>query len=153
MLNRTEIIGNVGRPPELRHTPSGTPVCDFSVATNVSWTDKQTGERRQRTKWFKITCWNRQAEIMAEYVHKGMLVRVEGEIDASAWVDNDGQARASLELTARDVKFLSSARDRQADAYHQANANSQTARSGGSSRASQSQPVPAGHYDVNDIPF
>jgi single-strand DNA-binding protein len=158
MLNRAEIIGHVGRVPELRQTPSGASVCDFSVATNVTWTDKQTGERRERTTWFRVTCWNRLAETISRYVYKGMLVRVEGEIDASAWLDQDGAARASLELTARDVKFLS----RRDDIPRPDNNYQQSAVSGGSRRPQNTNgngsPAPQngnGYQpaDIGDIPF
>ncbi len=107
MYQYTVIVGNVGRDPEMRYTPGGTAVCDFSVAVNRRWTDKQTNEMREKTTWFRVTCWNRLAETVNQYVYKGMRVLVAGEVDASAWVDNEGNPRATLELTARDVKFLS----------------------------------------------
>ena len=101
MYQYTVIVGNVGRDPEMRYTPGGTAVCDFSVAVNRRWTDKQTNEMREKTTWFRVTCWNRLAETVNQYVYKGMRVLVAGEVDASAWVDNEGNPRATLELTAR----------------------------------------------------
>jgi single-strand DNA-binding protein len=94
------IVGNLGRDPEMRYTPDGTAVTSFSVAVNRKW---ETGEK---TWWFKVTCWRRLAETTNQYLKKGRLVMVVGEIDASAWTDQEGNPRASLELTARDVKFL-----------------------------------------------
>ena len=104
MHQTTIIIGNVGRDPELRFTPSGVPVCSFSVATSRSWTDAD-GVKQERTTWFRVTAWRKLAEICNQYLAKGRQVMVEGEVDVSAWI-NDGEARATLELTARTVKFL-----------------------------------------------
>lgn len=97
------IQGNLGRDPELRYTPDGTPVCDFSVAVN-NYKDEVT--------WFKVTVWRKQAETCNQYLRKGSAVLVVGEIAASAYIPRDGgDPRASLELTARDVRFLSGGRE------------------------------------------
>ena len=101
------LVGNVGRDPELRFTESGTAVCDFSLAVNRSWTDRNTNERRQVTTWFRITVWDAQAETVNQYVQKGSQVLVTSDrIEARAYTGNDGELRASLEVTARDVRFL-----------------------------------------------
>jgi single-strand DNA-binding protein len=102
----TIIIGNVGRDPEMRYTPSGVAVCDFSVAVSRRWTDRTTNEQREKTTWFRVSAWRGLAETAKEYVHKGMQVMVAGEIDVSAYTGQDGSARANLELTARDIQFL-----------------------------------------------
>ena len=117
MFQQTLIIGNVGRDAELRQTSAGVAVCNFSVAVNRRWTDREAGEVQERTTWFRVTAWRRQAEVCAEYVRKGMRVMVEGDAAASAWVDGEGQARATLELNAREVKFLSRVGDEQARVY------------------------------------
>ncbi len=106
MYQYTVIVGNVGRDPELRYTPGGQAVCDFSVAVSRRWTDRTSNEQREKTTWFRVTCWNKLAETVNQYVSKGRQVLVTGEVDASAWIDSEGNARATLELTARDVKFL-----------------------------------------------
>ncbi len=102
----TVIIGNVGRDPELRYTQSGVAVCDFSVAVSRRWTDRNSNEQREKTTWFRVSAWRQLAETVNQYVHKGMQIMVAGEVDASAYVGQDGQPRATLELTARDIKFL-----------------------------------------------
>lgn len=102
----TIIIGNVGRDPEMRYTQSGVAVCSFSVAVSRSWTDRTSNEQREKTTWFKVSCWRGLAETANQYVHKGMQIMVAGEIDASAYAGQDGAPKASLELTARDMKFL-----------------------------------------------
>ncbi len=107
MYQKTVIVGNLGNDPEMRYTPSGVPVTSFSVAVNRRWTD-QNGDLQEKTTWFRVTAWRKLAEQCAQYLHKGRLVLVEGDIDASAWTGQDGQPRATLELTARVVRFLGS---------------------------------------------
>ena len=102
----TIIVGNVGRDPELRYTQSGVAVCSFSVAVTTSWKDKQSGEKREKTKWFRVSAWRGLGEVCNTYVHKGMQIMVTGTVDASAYTNNAGEAAASIELTARDVQFL-----------------------------------------------
>jgi single-strand DNA-binding protein len=100
------IVGNVGRDPELRYTPSGIAVTDFSLATSRRWTDQQ-GQQQERTTWWRVTCWRRQAEIVAQYVKKGRQVMViANQVEANAYEGRDGQARASLDVTADQVIFL-----------------------------------------------
>lgn len=106
MYQHTVIAGYVGRDPELRYTPGGQAVCEFSVAVSSRWVDRTSNEQREKTTWFRVTCWGKLAETANQYVRKGRQVLVAGEIDASAWADKDGNARATLTLTARDVKFL-----------------------------------------------
>jgi len=108
----TIIIGNVGRDPELRYTQSGVAVCDFSVAVSRRWTDRTTNEPREKTTWFRVSAWRGLAETCNQYVRKGMQIMVTGEIDASAFVGQDGEARASLDLTAQNVQFLGQRGDR-----------------------------------------
>ena len=105
MYQKVIIVGNLGADPEMRFTPSGKPVTHFPVAVNRRWTDSN-GERQERTTWFRVTAWGSLAETCNQYLNKGRLVMVEGEVNASAWIDQQGQARATLELTARTVKFL-----------------------------------------------
>lgn len=111
MYQKLTIIGNLGRDPEMRYTPDGTPVTSFQVATNKKWTG-QDGQSRQSVVWFKVTAWRRQAETCSEYLQKGRQVYVEGELTAddsgnpAIWEGNDGRARASFEVRAHVVKFL-----------------------------------------------
>ncbi len=105
MYQRIVIVGRLGSDPEMRFTPTGVPVTSFSVAVNRRWTDN-SGELREKTTWFRVTAWRKLAEQCNQYLTKGRLVLVEGEIDASAWIDNEGNPRATLELQARNVRFL-----------------------------------------------
>lgn len=106
MYQSVTIIGRLGGDPSMRYTSSGVAVTSFSVATSRKWTDA-AGAAQERTTWFKVSAWRKLAETCNQYLHKGQLVMVEGEIDASAWTGQDGTAKATLELTARTVKFLS----------------------------------------------
>jgi len=105
MYQRTIVVGYLGSDPEMRYTPDGIPVTNFSVATTRRWTDAE-GQPQEKTTWFRVAAWRKLAETCNQYLSKGRLVLVDGDIDASAWIGNDGQPRARLELTARTVRFL-----------------------------------------------
>ena len=105
MYQKTIVVGHLGRDPEMRYTQSGVPVTSFSVATTRKW-NSANGEQQEKTTWFRVTCWRKLAELTAQYLKKGRLVLVEGDIEASAFTDREGNARASLELTATNIKFL-----------------------------------------------
>jgi len=98
------IVGNVGRDPELKYLPSGVPVCNFTVAVNEV---RGQGEARtEKTTWFRVAAWRQLAETVSQYLTKGRQVMIVGTIEARAYTDNGGQPQASLELTARDIRFL-----------------------------------------------
>lgn len=113
MYQSLTIIGNLGKDPELRYTPSGNAVTSFPLATNQRWTDRE-GEPQQSTTWFRVTAWNRLAETCSEFLTKGRLVLVVGTLQADpetggpkTWVGRDGSTRASYEVRAITVKFMS----------------------------------------------
>ena len=106
MYQKTIVVGHLGRDPEMRYTQDGVPVTNFSVATNRKWTG-QDGTPQEKTTWFRVAVWGKQAETCNQYLSKGQLVLVEGEVGASAWMPKDGgDPRATLELRAWTVKFL-----------------------------------------------
>ena len=107
MFQKTIIVGNLGQDPEMRYTPSGKAVTNFTVAVNRKWTN-QSGEQQEKTTWFRVAAWDKLAELCNQYLSKGRLVLVEGEVEANAYTSQEGEARASLELTARNVRFLGS---------------------------------------------
>lgn len=107
MYQRIIIVGNVGRDAEMRYTPTGVPVTSFSVAVNRRW-NSASGEQQEKTTWFRVTCWRKLAETAGQYVKKGMKILVEGEVEAQAYVDREGTARGTLELTATNFRFLGS---------------------------------------------
>jgi len=104
-VNKVILIGHLGQDPELRHTGSGTAVCNMSLATDESYT--KDGERVERTEWHRIVAWGRLAETCDEYLQKGRQVYVEGSLQTREWEDNDGSTRQTTEVKARTVQFLS----------------------------------------------
>jgi single-strand DNA-binding protein len=90
----------------MRHTSSGTPVTNFSLATNERW-NNQNGERQERTEWHKIVTWNKLAEISNQYLTKGQLVFIEGRIQTREWDDRDGNKRRTTEIIASDMRMMS----------------------------------------------
>ena len=108
-FNKVILVGNLGRDPELRYTPQGTPVCSFSMATNERRKDK-TGEMQDHVTWFKVTLWNRQAETAAQYLQKGRPVYIEGRLRVEEWTDRDGKPRHTLEVFATDMQFIGGGR-------------------------------------------
>jgi single-strand DNA-binding protein len=108
-FNKITIVGNLGRDPELRYTPQGTPVCSFTVATNERRKDK-AGEMQDSTTWFRITLWGRQAETASQYLTKGRPIYVEGRLRVEEWTDRDGKQRYTLEVHATDMQFIGGGR-------------------------------------------
>jgi len=104
-LNKIMLIGNLGRDPEMRFTPSGKPVTHFTLAVTRSRRTPD-GEFVNETEWFRINCWDRQAEIADQYLSKGSKIYVEGRVHLSQYTGNDGQERASLEVTATEFLML-----------------------------------------------
>jgi len=112
MYQKVIIVGNLGRDPEMRYTQDGTPVTNFSVATNRRWTN-QDGSPGEETVWFRVSAWRRLAETCNQYLQKGRQVLVEGQLKPDPatggpriWTGNDGIARAQYEIRAFTVKFL-----------------------------------------------
>ena len=113
MYQKILIVGNLGRDPEMRYTPSGQAVTSFSVATNRQYT-ANSGEKIKETTWFRISAWGRLAETCSQYLHKGSKVLIEGRLSPDPqtggpriWTGQDGAPRASYEITAQTVRFLS----------------------------------------------
>ncbi|MBN1994333.1 MAG: single-stranded DNA-binding protein [Anaerolineae bacterium] len=113
MYQKLTIVGNLGGDPELRYTPSGQAVCNYSVATNRKWTGGD-GQQQEETIWFRVSSWGKRAEVDNQYLQKGSRVLVEGRLRPDPatggpriWTDQNGSPRASYEMTAFDVKFLS----------------------------------------------
>ncbi len=108
-FSKITLIGNLGRDPELRYTPQGDAVCDFSIAVNDRKRDK-AGEFQDVTTWFKVTFWRKQAETASKYLTKGKSVYVEGRLQVEEWNDRDGNKRFSLVVQGSDMQFIGDAR-------------------------------------------
>ena len=104
-VNKVILVGRLGQNPEVRYTPSGAAVCNFSVATNESWNDK-AGQKQERTEWHRIVVWGKLAELCNQYLQKGRQVYLEGRLQTRQWQDKDGQTRYTTEIQAQTVQFL-----------------------------------------------
>jgi single-strand DNA-binding protein len=104
-VNRVILVGRLGRDPEMRYTSAGQAVCNFSMATDETYKDRN-GERQKRTEWHKIVVWAKQAEIAQQYLKKGSLVYIEGRIQSRQWDDKEGQKRTSYEIVCNNFRML-----------------------------------------------
>ncbi len=109
-VNKAILVGNLGRDPELRQTPNGQSVVNFTLATSENWTDK-SGERQERTEWHRIVVWGRTAEMCNQYLSKGRTVYIEGRIQTREWEDKDGNKRYTTEINAQTVQFIGPRQD------------------------------------------
>ncbi|EGV07197.1 single-stranded DNA-binding protein [Haemophilus pittmaniae HK 85] len=105
-INKVIIVGNLGNDPEVRTMPNGDAVANISVATSESWTDRNTGERREVTEWHRIVFFRRQAEVCGEYLRKGSQVYVEGRLKTRKWQDQNGQDRYTTEIQGDVLQML-----------------------------------------------
>ena len=112
-LNKMTAIGNLGGDPEMRYTPNGKAVTSFSIATTNRYTVE--GEQREETQWFRVSTWNRTAEVCNQYLSKGSKVYVEGRLQGREWEGQDGVKRFSVEITADKVLFLDKPSDKPSD--------------------------------------
>lgn len=105
--HQTVIVGNLGGNPELKYMQNGSGVCNFSVAVTEKWRDRQSNEQRERTTWYRVAVWGPQAESCNTYLTKGSQVMVVGNVSARGYMNNNGEPAASLDMNAREVRFLS----------------------------------------------
>jgi len=148
-FNKIIIVGNLGRDPELRYTPQGTAVCNFSMATTDKRRDK-SGEFQDVTTWFRVTLWDKKAEVAAKYLTKGSQVYIEGRLKLDEWTDRDGNTRTTLDVTGTDMQFVGSGAPRDTGYSSEAPemdtrepaSTSAAAASGGSSSTSTDDDIP-----------
>ncbi|HZS06746.1 MAG TPA: single-stranded DNA-binding protein [Blastocatellia bacterium] len=146
-FNKITIVGYLGRDPELRYTPQGTAVCNFSVATTEKRKDK-AGEMQDQTTWFRISVWGRQAEVANQYLSKGKQVYIEGRLRQEEYTDREGKVRTTLEVFANDLQFLGSRGDESAETSSGRAAGKAAARSAGHDEEAGAPAV-----SDDDIPF
>jgi single-strand DNA-binding protein len=160
-LNKCLIIGNLGRDPEMRYTPSGQAVTQFTVATNRNFRDGQ-GEWQKETEWFRVVVWGQQAERAAENLRKGHKVYIEGRIQTRQWEDQSGQKRYTTELVANQVTSLER-RERGEDAvpfpdeapggFDRGPSSGASGGSAGPAGGRATGPAPSSGDDFDDLPF
>lgn len=105
-INKVILIGNLGRDPEVRYTPSGAAICNVSIATTRNWKDKNSGEKVEETEWHRVVFYDRLAEIAGEYLKKGRPLYVEGRLKTRKWTDKDGAEKYTTEIIAEQMQLL-----------------------------------------------
>ncbi len=164
-INKVILIGNLGADPEVRYMPNGGAVANINLATTDSWTDRQSGDRQERTEWHRLVFYRKLAEIAGEYLRKGSKVYVEGRLQTRKWQGQDGQDRYTTEIIVNDMQMLDSrgggtaafqdspapAQTQQGDNWNQA----PQVENGGTTPKPASSPPPAAATDDfdDDIPF
>ncbi len=154
-VNKAILVGRLGKDPETRYTPSGQGVCNFSLATDESFKDRN-GERQKRTEWHRVVLWGKLAEIAQQYLKKGSLVYIEGRIQTRQWDDkNSGQKRYSTEIVGSTMKMLGSKSESggMASAAHAGGGGSQDAEFNQSGADDSGSGAPSPDISDEDIPF
>jgi single-strand DNA-binding protein len=105
-VNKVILLGRLGQDPELKHTPSGAAVCNFSLATSETWNDKNSGQKQEKTEWHRVVVWGKLAELCNQYLAKGRQAFVEGRLQTRSWDDKSGQKRYTTEINATTVQFI-----------------------------------------------
>jgi single-strand DNA-binding protein len=105
-INKVILVGNLGNDPEVRYTTSGTAIASLSIATSESWTDKQSGEKQERTEWHRVKMFGRLAEIAGEYLKKGRQVYIEGSLRTDKYTDKSGVEKYSTDIIASEMQML-----------------------------------------------
>lgn len=139
-VNKVIVLGNVGQDPELKNLPSGSAVCNVSIATTERWKDKQSGESKEATEWHRVTFYGRLAEIAAEYLRKGSQAYVEGSLRTRKWQDKSGADRYTTEIIANEMQMLGKGDGQRSERPAQAKAPAQ-------------QQASDRFVDDDDIPF
>ena len=111
-VNKVIIIGNLGNDPDMRYMPSGEAVANLSIATSETWTDRNTGEKREKTEWHRVVAFRKLAEIIGQYCRKGSKIYIEGKLQTRKWTDQGGQTRYTTEIIADQMQMLGSKEDR-----------------------------------------
>lgn len=125
-VNKVIILGRLGQDPELKYTPSGTAVCNFSLATSESWTDK-SGQKQEKTEWHRIVVWGKLAELCNQYLTKGRQAFIEGKLQTRSWEDKDGSKRYATEVLASTVQFIGGATANNSTTDREYNQSNETA--------------------------
>jgi single-strand DNA-binding protein len=155
-VNKVILIGRLGKDPEVKYTPSGTPVAKFSVATDEVFKDRN-GEQQRRTEWHNIVAWSKLAEICGEYLTKGKQVYIEGSIRSRQWEDQSGAKRTAYDIIARSMTMLGSRADTERAAGASAGGGMSSRppaeSAGADSESAPDTPPPSGEITDEDIPF
>ena len=151
-INRVTLLGNVGQDVVLRYTPAGTAVTNLRIATSETWTDKQTGERQERTEWHSVALFGRLAEVAGEFLTKGSQVFIEGPLRTRKYQDKDGRERTAVEIVANEMQLLGRSRHDDGDAPRAPLAQNEKRGGNGALRHSDAAPV-TDTADLDSAPF
>ncbi len=157
-VNKVIILGRLGQEPELRHTPTGSAVCNFSLATSENWTDK-SGQRQERTEWHRIVVWGKLGELCNQYLSKGRQAYIEGKLQTRSWDDkNGGGKKYTTEILASSVQFIGGAQASSGQGNYANNNNNNSAPADNMNQepsySGQEYNVSAdSNYAADDIPF
>ncbi|TJY57388.1 single-stranded DNA-binding protein [Sinimarinibacterium sp. CAU 1509] len=148
-VNKVILLGNLGKDPEVRYFPNGDAVCNVTVATSDSWTDKQSGEKKERTEWHNVVFTRKLAEIAGQYLKKGAKVYVEGSLRTRKW-EKDGVERYTTEIMVNDMQMLDGrGGESRPDAARSGSATTPAA----PAPADDGSAEPGGGFPADDIPF
>ena len=151
-VNKVILIGNLGKDPEVRYAPSGSAICNITVATSRQWKDKTSGEKQEETEWHRVTFFDRLAEVAGEYLKKGKSVYIEGRLKTRKWTDKEGVERYSTDILADEMKMLGSREG--GDDAGGGQRSAPAARPAGGKPAAAASKSSSGFADMDDdIPF
>ena len=142
-VNKVTLVGRLGQDPETKDV-NGTTVANFSLATSETWKDKDSGEKKERTEWHRLVAWGRQAEIVGEYLNKGSLVYIEGQLQTRKWTDKEDNERYTTEIRVGMMKMLGGRGD---------NGGSSDNESSSNSSSNDSEPATASAGSGDNVPF
>ena len=143
-VNKVILIGRLGKDPDMRYTPSGTAVANFSLATNSSFKDSD-GNWQDKTEWHNIVTFGRTAEIAGEYLKKGKLVYIDGRLQTSSWEDQNGQKRYKTEVVASELQLIGSRGDSESSA--------DTSAADAEDEVPAAEDIPPANEEEDDLPF
>ena len=149
-VNKVILVGNLGKDPESRELPGGSTVVNFCIATSESWKDKNTGERTDKTEWHNIVAFGKLADIIAQYLHKGSQVYVEGSLQTRKWQDKEGNDRYTTEVKINEMQMLGGKGD--VGAEYSTPAQSQAPKNAPAPKPEPAQATASLNFD-DDIPF
>jgi single-strand DNA-binding protein len=160
-VNKVILLGRLGQDPELKYTPSGAAVCNFSLATSESWSDKN-GQKQERTEWHRVVVWGKLAELCNQYLSKGRQAYIEGKLQTRSWDGKDGTKRYTTEVSALTVQFIGGqvGAGRASEGQGMPQASEPSYDNGGMSNSSSNNMM-GGNYNIStdanftadDIPF
>lgn len=149
-VNKVILLGRLGKDPELKYTPSGAPVCNFTMATSENWMDK-SGQKQEKTEWHRIVVWGKLAEVSNQYLAKGRQVFIEGRLQTRSWDDKNGQKQYTTEINATTVQFIGDRPQGTTQVNQSANTNKQNDES---SVMNQEYSISTdANFTSDDIPF